>query len=227
MPPESTDPLQIFNEIDVREGFDARFGTRTGAVFHGDLSRPWHVPVFPTIFGEAMAKLPLRHEEFVFLDIGSGMGRAVMLASDFPFKRCIGLEIDPTYHEEALRNLSIYRSESQRCRELSSACADVMTYAFPKDDLVVWFNNSFGPGPAGAKLTAAFLEHLRQAMKVSPRRVAFVYIEPDHADLVAALGLFHPFGHPDELGKSRILESATLPGRPPARHFPFAIYANF
>ena len=46
--------------------------------------------VFPLIM---RAIAPIKHERFVFVDIGAGKGRAAFLAATYPFKRIIGIEL--------------------------------------------------------------------------------------------------------------------------------------
>ena len=52
-------------------------------------------PVRLGAFAEFMRVLPIRHEEFTFIDVGCGKGRALLLASEFPFRRIVGVELSP------------------------------------------------------------------------------------------------------------------------------------
>ncbi|MEI9979190.1 MAG: class I SAM-dependent methyltransferase [Edaphobacter sp.] len=44
-------------------------------------------------------------EKYTFLDIGAGKGRAMLVASELPFREVIGIELNPTLAEKAQRNL--------------------------------------------------------------------------------------------------------------------------
>jgi predicted RNA methylase len=85
------------------------------------------------------ASLPIRHENYIFLDVGAGKGRALLIASRFPFKRVIGVEFAKELVEIARRN--ILRSG---CRA-EVVHADAAEYMFPDDNLVVYLYNPFGP----------------------------------------------------------------------------------
>ena len=49
---------------------------------------------------------------FTFVDLGSGKGRTLLMASDYPFRRIIGVELLPSLHQIAQENLRQYKSES-------------------------------------------------------------------------------------------------------------------
>lgn len=47
--------------------------------------------------------------DYTFLDIGAGKGRAVLLASEFPFRQIIGVELNPAMAEIARANLALWQ----------------------------------------------------------------------------------------------------------------------
>src|SRR5262245_54030407 len=54
-----------------------------------------------TALDEILSELPIRYDHFTFVDLGSGKGRAVLVASRFPFKRVMGVEYSKTLNEIA------------------------------------------------------------------------------------------------------------------------------
>jgi hypothetical protein len=56
-----------------------------------------------------MAELEVDHRRYVFLAYGSGKGKALLLASDYPFRRIIGVEYSEPLHRAAIRD-SVQRS---------------------------------------------------------------------------------------------------------------------
>jgi SAM-dependent methyltransferase len=46
---------------------------------------------------------------YTFLDIGAGKGRAMLVASELPFHKIIGIELNPAMADIAERNLSLWR----------------------------------------------------------------------------------------------------------------------
>ena len=56
-------------------------------------------------FGSVIDGLSIDYSRYVFIDIGSGMGRALLMASEFPFKQLVGIELSPTFHQIAQQNV--------------------------------------------------------------------------------------------------------------------------
>ena len=99
----------------------------------------------PWIFRDAMESLTIDHECYTFIDIGSGKGSALFYASDYPFRRIIGVEFAPELDVVAKRNIRQFRSKTQKCKALEAVCGDAATYDYPEGPWVLFFNCPFGP----------------------------------------------------------------------------------
>ena len=53
-----------------------------------------------------MARLDVDHSEFTFVDYGLGKGRVLMLATEYPFKRIVGVEFSESLDRTARQNLT-------------------------------------------------------------------------------------------------------------------------
>lgn len=134
------------------DDFDRSLGVQTRvAVGVADLYRVIrrggheHEPSPPARFREIIGSLDVRFEETVFVDYGSGAGRAVALASEFPFKAVVGVELAPALHTLAQANVAAIRATG-RCRApITLVCADATAYAPPSDPLLIYLYNPFGP----------------------------------------------------------------------------------
>ena len=78
------------------------------------------------------------------------------MASDYPFRRIVGVELLPSLHQIAQENLRLYTSASQQCFALESVCADATAFPFPDAPLVLFLFNPFGE--AGMRRVVANLE---------------------------------------------------------------------
>ena len=85
----------------------------------------------PDSFRRTIAALPLRHEDFVFVDFGSGKGRALLLASEFPFKRIMGVEFSDELSAIARENVASFPTEAQRCGDIEIVCEDAAEFELP------------------------------------------------------------------------------------------------
>jgi SAM-dependent methyltransferase len=86
---------------------------------------------------------PLAPERCTFVDVGSGMGRVVLLASQRPFRQIVGVEISPALHEIARENRARFPAADVRCRDLRLVRSDAASFTFPRGDLVVYLYNPF------------------------------------------------------------------------------------
>jgi SAM-dependent methyltransferase len=87
-----------------------------------------------------MGKLDIDHEEFVFVDYGSGKGRVLLLAADLPFKQIVGVEFSPPLHEIARANVATLGRHAARVETL---VMDAAEYEPPLEPLVLYFFNPF------------------------------------------------------------------------------------
>ena len=167
--------------------FDAEHRIVTEAlVFLGDLdpeaigpnlARATHYE--PTPVGDLdplLAYVPFAPSGATFVDVGAGMGRALLLAARHPFRQVVGIEISAALYEIARDNLVAIDRETLRCRDVRVVRADAATYRFPRGDLVVYLYNPFDGVVLAGVLDALAAERTRD--------VALVYHTPVHREVV-------------------------------------------
>lgn len=127
--------------------------------------------VVPEMFQRIMRDLPIRYEDFTFIDIGSGKGRAVLLASMCPFARVIGVEISERLTEIARNNIAKFPASV--CRNVTALAMSGTDYIPPAAPLVLYLNNPFDES-----IMSPFVEHVERALAGYP--VWVVYQRPLH-----------------------------------------------
>ena len=172
--------------------FDARFGVDTGGIIelagleidsgNKEFGQNYQA-IPPTTFDELISELQIKYEDFLFIDFGSGKGRALLLASEFPFKKIIGVEFAHLLHERAQQNIHKYNSPTQKCRDLESVWMDATVFAIPRDKAVFYFFNPFG-----AEVMAIVLGNIKKSLEEYPREVFILYGVPDQKELLEKLG---------------------------------------
>ncbi len=180
---------QRFGDIDY--DWEHRVNTTSGAVgwrdrllgaFHSAY-QPTEPAVFHEMLGALRAQANVYFEDFTFIDLGSGKGRTLLMAADYPFRRIVGVELLLSLNEIALQNLRQYSSESQKCFALESICADATTFSFPGGPLLIYLFNPFPE--AGLRRTLA---NLNQSPRQHPRPAYLLYHNPQLEHLVTAAG---------------------------------------
>ncbi|NGZ26197.1 MAG: class I SAM-dependent methyltransferase [Magnetococcales bacterium] len=134
----------------------------------------------PDLFQRAMACLPVDAHQWVFLDVGSGKGRVLLLAGKHPFKRVLGVEFSPALHEVAKKNLQIFPAHELKCADIQSILGNALSFPLPTERLVVYMFNPFGQ-----ESVRAFVEHMCTFLKTSSHELIFVYMVPNHAQVLA------------------------------------------
>jgi SAM-dependent methyltransferase len=124
--------------------------------------------------------VPAALQDFTFIDFGSGKGRVLLMASEYPFKRIIGVEFIPELHRAAEENIARYASQRQQCRQIETLCMDARDFQFPDDPLVVYLFNPFSESTF-----ARVLENLRQSIEQAPRPVYVAYRFTEHETVLA------------------------------------------
>jgi SAM-dependent methyltransferase len=80
-----------------------------------------------------------------FVDIGSGKGKALMVAAMYPFQSVRGVEISPRLTAAAERNIAILRSAGLLvCQDVASLCIDARTLPEFGQRTVLFVFNPFG-----------------------------------------------------------------------------------
>jgi hypothetical protein len=79
-----------------------------------------YFPIEPDRFQRVLESFDIALEGLTFIDFGSGKGRTLLMASEYPFRQIIGLEFSPELHRIAESNITRYFSPTQKCRKIRS-----------------------------------------------------------------------------------------------------------
>ncbi len=148
----------------------------------------------PVRFHASLAALKIRFEDFTFIDFGSGKGRALLLASEFPFKKIIGLEFSPELLEVAQRNLQTYKNTRQQCRSIDLVCMDMVDFRLPLEPSVLFFYD-----PCTERVLRQVLRNIEKSLRECPRQIYVIYIVPGNKTaLFDAAGFLAPIARNDQ-----------------------------
>ncbi len=140
---------------------------------HNSQCKPY-APAEHRTLRRIMRRLDIRSGHDVFIDYGSGMGRVVVVAATYPFKRVIGVEIAPQLDVVARENVR-RASPRLRCRDIDLIAVDANTYSLPNDVTVVFIYNSFV-----GDILSNVLGNIRKSLDEAPRKLTLVYANPRH-----------------------------------------------
>ena len=122
----------------AHHAFDRRFGVVTRG--YGDLR---YEPTPASALDKMLPLLPIDPSEYTFVDIGSGKGKVVLLASTYPFRRVIGVELYEEFHRIAVANLDAFSESERRAKSVELECVDAVAYPLPREPAVIYLFNPF------------------------------------------------------------------------------------
>jgi hypothetical protein len=177
--------------------FDQRFAVETNGIIklsELDIQFAWkdedtrlkYQATNPVLFQIIMRSLPIKTNEYVFVDIGSGKGRVLILASTYKFKKIIGIEFAHELHAVAEANVRRHMARLGRIGEVECILADAAQWQPPEEKLVIYLFNPFG-----ADVMERVLANVERSLVERPRDLHLIYIHPIHGHLLLRSELLH------------------------------------
>ncbi len=158
--------------------FDKTYGTNTAGriplreltIRSGNTDAgTWYEPCSPRVFRQIMDHLPINFNEFDLIDLGSGKGRALLLASDYGFKRIVGVEFAEELHDASVRNIALWSQRTGR-RNVEAICMDATDFAIPDGPLVVFLFSPFR-----GEVMEHVLANVAASHAMNPREIVIIF----------------------------------------------------
>jgi predicted RNA methylase len=167
----------------MQHPFDAANGVRTSGLVAGRHLKSGHrhdrhatayYGVAPSVFAALVGRWQMSRpagavEDTTFVDMGAGMGRAMLLAAEMPFRRVVGVELNPTLARIARKNLAVWRKAGRSLAPMRLVEGDATEFVWPEGPCLAFLFNPFG--------SAVMRRMLASMAKAFARR-------PDELDLV-------------------------------------------
>jgi SAM-dependent methyltransferase len=156
--------------------FDLLNGTDTGGYISGAkfsavslsaLFTTAYLGISPAALTQALSALLIQYEEYTFVDLGCGKGRALMVAAQFPFRNLLGVEIATELADIAKTNVS---SKPEWAARITILTQDATEVAFPDGPLLVFLYDPFL-----APILRRVLANLERQFRRSPRPTYLLY----------------------------------------------------
>jgi hypothetical protein len=156
----------------------AEFGSWRDSVDHATCHA--YEPLAYSCIEQAISQVFPDPAHEVFLDYGSGKGRAVVVAALRPFRRVLGVELVSELCDIARENVDRARNHLL-CSNVEIECADAMQFRVPDDVTCIYLYNPFWD-----QVLAAVQERIQESLNRRPRRLRIAYLlNADQADAFA------------------------------------------
>ena len=179
--------------------FDRKHGTDTSGYLspedlvtgqaHDSLNYGYSA-IAPSVFREACRRwretLPAvsgRIEAYSFVDVGAGKGRAILLAAEQPFRKVIGVELNPELARIARRNVALSFERSKA--KIRVVQEDAAIFRWPRSPFLVYLYNPFD-----CSLIERLAENLAAAGEAGRGLIDVLYVNPTCAHVLTARGFF-------------------------------------
>lgn len=191
--------LARVQRADQAECFDEHFGTATAG-----LAFPWHLPSLQLQGAEGihpyeatparlvrsiLSSIVIAPDRYTFVDLGSGKGRVLLLASEFPFRKIVGVEISRELHAIAEANIQRHTLVTQANVTYELRCMDAAEYCFEPFPLFLFLFNPFG-----RHSFQAVLNRVEESLRQTPRDAFVIYINPQFENALRASANFQKTG---------------------------------
>jgi SAM-dependent methyltransferase len=117
-------------------------------------------------------------EDYTFIDFGAGMGRAMLLAAQMPFREVIGVEINPVLAEIAKQNIDEWYTQGRARCPMKILCQDATEFQFPSTPCVTYLFNPFR-GP----VLKALLRQMERSFAGRPGQLDVLYANDEFQEL--------------------------------------------
>ena len=177
----------------IRHPFDLEFSVRTSGLVAGrhlasGHSNDRHITAYyaiaPSVFHEMMVrwrrcKTVAPIDAYTLIDLGAGMGRAMLLASTYPFRAVVGVELHCALVRIARKNLAQWRAAGRAVAPTRLHCRDAAAFALPPGPCVAFLFNPFA-APVLRKLLRAWSRTLAQ----HPSQLDILYVNNEQDTVI-------------------------------------------
>ena len=183
--------------------FDQRFGTDTSGLIPGEViargtaAMPVELPAYygiaPNILRGVLdvwlqRTAPLAPiEETVFLDVGAGKGRAMLLAAQHPFLRVEGVELNADLAAIAQQNVETWSSHfaAEQLAPIALYQSDAILHPLPVEPTLAFLFHPFE-----RTLMRRFLRHVEESRRKTNAPFDLLYVNAEHSSMVGTNSAF-------------------------------------
>jgi SAM-dependent methyltransferase len=97
----------------------------------------------PSVLRRVLATLP-QPENSTFIDLGCGKGRPLLVASEFPFRDIVGVELSPRLAQVARANAALVGARYPTRTPIRIEVGDATAFPLPAGNLVLFLYHPFG-----------------------------------------------------------------------------------
>ena len=172
--------------------FDLRYGVDTGGLIGGgDLRSGHRHDVYNTAYyGMAPSRFRSVIERWIadeshasindycFVDLGCGKGRAVLMASEFGFREVVGVELHAILAKTAEANITRWIATGRAAAPIRVVCQDAAEFVFPESSCLLYLFHPFT-----APVLTRVIERIETDFACRAGMLDIIYFNPEAGEL--------------------------------------------
>ena len=120
----------------------------------------------------------------IFVDLGCGKGRVLLIASKFNIKKVIGIEFSPELYLIAQNNIGNCSSNNHfNTEKINIIQKDVLEYVFNHHETVFYLYNPFSN-----KILNMICDQIKGSLIINIRRIIIIYVNPRFLEILIEKG---------------------------------------
>lgn len=161
----------LFNEIKDNYFFDFFHNVET-QMREGKSNKYFHhyAPIYFSVLNEALSTFR-NYEKLNFIDVGCGKGKGILIASNFNFKKIIGVEINKHVYKVCKQNLKNYNNTKNK-KNIQLVNGNALNYNVTDENIFFFFD------PFSEKILNEFLKKIILSFKNRRRSIYLIYANP-------------------------------------------------
>jgi SAM-dependent methyltransferase len=125
----------------------------------------------------------------VFVDLGCGKGRTLVIAAEYGFKRVVGVEFSAVLCKEAKKNISTYLKNQEVDADIEIVESDVCDYEIKDDENIFYLFDPFDD-----VVLSRVLKNLDLSIEKKKRKIWLIYNNPIFRTVIEKQGNFKKSG---------------------------------
>ncbi len=168
---------------ELQHPFDSEYHTDTSGFVpsdrlesspHDSMKENVYAGSQPSIIRLALNTLPAL-PECTFIDLGCGKGRPLLVASEYPFRSVIGVELSPSLVLDARKNAATLSQQFSRRAPIKVEQCDAGQFPLPAGNAVIFLYNPFGQ-----EVVARVVSRIEEALANGGETIFVIYYNPVH-----------------------------------------------
>jgi len=130
----------------------------------------WYGPMPVKVFRQLMDNLTVDFDKYEFIDLGSGKGRVLLLASEYGFRKVTGVEFASELHRISTRNVAIVERYTQKPSRIETICMDATKFVIPEVPVILFFHSPFK-----GQVMERVIRNILRSFAKHPRKIVLIF----------------------------------------------------